>query len=76
MTAAVVWPRSDIGGEGIVGFVDGSTVPEEAIRERCAALMPVYMVPRRVILLDEMPLNTSGKIDKVALVKHLEAEGT
>ncbi len=38
--------------------------------------MPVYMVPRRVILLDEMPLNTSGKIDKVALVKHLEAEGT
>lgn len=74
VVAAVVWPRSKIGGEGIVGFVQGVSVAEEVIRERCAAMVPVYMVPRRIIVLDEMPLNTSGKIDKVSLVKLLETE--
>jgi acyl-CoA synthetase (AMP-forming)/AMP-acid ligase II len=32
-----------------------------------AAVLPVYMVPRRIIALDAFPTNTNGKIDRKAL---------
>jgi amino acid adenylation domain-containing protein len=76
LVAAVAWPRTTFGSDGVVGFVCGSEKPEDTIRERCAALVPVYMVPRRVIILDEMPINTSGKIDRAALVAQLEGGTT
>lgn len=74
LVAVLAWPRSDRGAEGVVGFVCGSTLPEREIQERCAELMPSFMVPRRVIELEAMPLNTSGKTDKKALLEMLEAE--
>jgi D-alanine--poly(phosphoribitol) ligase subunit 1 len=76
LAAAVAWPVTAMGGDGIVGFVCGANGTEDTIRERCAALLPTYMVPRRVVLLADMPINSSGKIDKRSLVERLDVGET
>jgi len=48
-------------------------VAKQEILKRCRELLPTPMVPRRLIELDEMPTNTSGKVDRKALRAMLEA---
>ena len=38
-----------------------------AVRSRLSAWLPEYMVPRHIVVLDEFPLTSSGKIDRKAL---------
>lgn len=39
---------------------------------RFKTVLPEYMIPKRIIRLDKMPLNPNGKIDRVLLMKELE----
>ncbi|MDX2417566.1 MAG: hypothetical protein QNK19_08915 [Xanthomonadales bacterium] len=39
-----------------------------------ASRLPSYMLPRRIIRLDSMPLNASGKIDRNAIVALLDQD--
>ena len=38
-----------------------------AVRQRLSAWLPDYMVPAQIVVLDEFPLTSSGKIDRKAL---------
>ncbi|KAI5367209.1 putative alpha/beta hydrolase-1, AMP-dependent synthetase/ligase, Condensation domain, AMP-binding [Septoria linicola] len=42
---------------------------ERRVRKALKAYLPSYMVPRRVTVLDEMPLNANGKVDRKQLAK-------
>lgn len=46
-----------------------SEIDEKAIRDYLLKCLPSYMVPQRFILLEELPLNHSGKVDKARLPK-------
>ena len=69
---AVGWPRTASGAGGIVAFVQGTTMDGPSVRAAVAQVLPVYMVPRDVRVLDELPLTRNGKIDRVALLQSLE----
>lgn len=46
--------------------------PSKTIIKDCKEELQFYMVPNKVIMVDEMPLNKNGKIDRVSLKKGLE----
>jgi non-ribosomal peptide synthetase component F len=69
---ALGWPRTDAGAAAITAFAAGTEADPELLREALAKLLPEYMVPRRIHLLDAIPLNANGKFDRGALVKLLE----
>jgi acyl-CoA synthetase (AMP-forming)/AMP-acid ligase II len=68
---AVGWPFEDGVAQGIVAFVAGDDPSPEAIIEAARELLPDYMAPKEVHVVDEMPLNANGKVDRRALRERL-----
>ncbi|MFE6687509.1 amino acid adenylation domain-containing protein [Streptomyces sp. NPDC057743] len=59
---------ADEGGKHLVGYavLDGDT-DAERIRAALAARLPDYLRPDDLVVLDRLPLNANGKVDKAAL---------
>jgi len=54
----------------LVGYVvmdEGVEADVDRLREHLRRQLPGYMVPHRILVLDEMPRTTSGKLDRRAL---------
>lgn len=73
LVGSVAWPLVDGMARGIVSFVGLSGLSAEQVIDAMKSRVPPYMVPNRVVALVEMPLNTSGKVDRRALRQMLEA---
>lgn len=71
--AAVAWPASAGSASGIVGFAVGAALEGPAIREALRAKLPAYMVPAAIHLIETLPLNSNGKVDRKALFADLDA---
>ncbi|MFF3089795.1 amino acid adenylation domain-containing protein [Streptomyces nojiriensis] len=65
-SAAVVVREDTPGVKRLVGYVTGP-VEGAALREALASVLPDYMVPAAVVVLDSLPTNVSGKLDRGAL---------
>ena len=74
---AVVLCHEDALGEILVAYATrsdaGGEVVSTSLRTWLAERLPSYMVPTALVLLDELPLNPSGKVDRRALAA-LEAD--
>ncbi|EPR4994504.1 AMP-binding protein [Vibrio navarrensis] len=47
---------------------------QEDILERCRQALPSYMVPDTVVFLQQLPMNSSGKLDRRAITEQLTAK--
>ncbi|MFJ3517038.1 amino acid adenylation domain-containing protein [Streptomyces sp. NPDC090131] len=65
-SAAVVVREDTPGVKRLVGYVTGPVEPA-ALRKALAAGLPEYMVPAAVVVLNSLPTNVSGKLDRGAL---------
>ncbi|MGW4356405.1 amino acid adenylation domain-containing protein, partial [Nocardia sp. NPDC004582] len=65
--AVVVLAKDTTGADCLVGYISGDQLDAEAVLEHARTLLPSYMVPAHVAVLDEMPLTTVGKLDRTAL---------
>lgn len=63
--ACTVVRETAAGNRVLVGYVAGEAAPE-AVRGALAELVPASLVPL-VVCLDELPMATSGKVDRAAL---------
>lgn len=54
----------------------GCELAPGALREHLAGLLPDYMLPRRVLHFSDLPMNTSGKIDRPAVRRLVETRLT
>lgn len=70
--AVVAWPVADGSAQGLVGFCS-SPLSADAITAALFETLPRYMVPGAIHILDSLPVNTSGKIDRGALRARLDA---
>ncbi|MEV6340616.1 non-ribosomal peptide synthase/polyketide synthase [Nocardia vinacea] len=68
---AVVVARDSDSGKRLVGYVVPAVaevgVDTVAVREFAAARLPEYMVPAALVVLEALPLNPNGKVDRKAL---------
>ncbi|MGC1853125.1 MAG: condensation domain-containing protein, partial [Solirubrobacterales bacterium] len=69
-TAAVV-AREDVPGhKHLVGYAvpnPGTTPQPQELRNHVAERLPAFMVPNTIVLLDALPLNERGKVERSAL---------
>jgi non-ribosomal peptide synthetase component F len=71
---ALGWPMQDGVAQAIVCFVVGGALEPAAIRRALRERVPSHMVPSTVHSLASLPLTTSGKLDRRALLERLAAE--
>ena len=55
------------GDNHLVAYVQSSTVKEDELYSDCQSHLPPQMVPSLFIILDKLPLNANGKIDRKLL---------
>ena len=69
VTAAVVVPRDVEGYPRLVAYaiVDTPAVDASTIRTRLRAALPDYLVPSHIVLVADLPLTRSGKLDRAQL---------
>ncbi|CAF1595646.1 unnamed protein product, partial [Adineta steineri] len=51
----------------LVAYVQSSHVNEDEIRQNCQSHLPPHMIPSVFIILDKLPLNQNGKVDRKQL---------
>ncbi|QBD76783.1 D-alanine--poly(phosphoribitol) ligase [Ktedonosporobacter rubrisoli] len=70
--AAIGWPLEEGQPRGIVAFVSGCNMQASELLQRIKRFLPNYMHPQAIYVLECMPYNANGKIDRAALHKLLE----
>ncbi|HYW09013.1 MAG TPA: condensation domain-containing protein, partial [Longimicrobium sp.] len=59
----------------LVGYIVGEGLSVEALREGLRGVLPEYMVPGALVVLDALPLTVNGKVDRARLPEVGEGEG-
>ncbi|MEK8145368.1 hypothetical protein NKH18_40155 [Streptomyces sp. M10(2022)] len=70
--AAVTVREDRPGSRRLVGYAvpeSGIVLDQEELRRFVMAALPAYTVPSAYVVLDELPLSPSGKVDRGALPK-------
>lgn len=73
LVAVVAWPMQHGSAQGLIAFVAHAIPDQSQVKELLRHRLLAYMVPRRIIPIERMPLNLNGKVDRKALVAMLDA---
>jgi acyl-CoA synthetase (AMP-forming)/AMP-acid ligase II/acyl carrier protein len=73
--ACVVSRREASGHTGLVAYLElaGPTQDVQHVKDHLASRVPAFMMPASVVVLETMPLLSSGKIDVDALTRRVDA---
>ncbi|HMA80361.1 MAG TPA: non-ribosomal peptide synthetase, partial [Candidatus Binatia bacterium] len=77
--AVVVSENHGVKGDRLVAYVvakDKRVARSKSWRARLKTLLPEYMIPAQFVVLDRLPLNAGGKVDRRALPGAKNAPGT
>ena len=55
------------GDDHLIAYVQSSNIDEKQLREHCQSHLPPHMIPSIFIILEKLPLNANGKIDRKLL---------
>jgi len=67
-------PKWDERPVALVILVDGSDITTELILEHCTEIFAKWQLPDDVIFVDQIPLTSTGKIDKKTIRAQLEEQ--
>ena len=69
---AVVLPRGEGAALHLIAFVRGAGAEPEQLRRALTQRLPAYMIPSRIVVVDELPTTEVGKLDVGRLLLQLE----
>ena len=69
---AIGWPTTESGAHGIEVFLETDEFDTRTLATQLKENLPVYMLPRDILVLRRFPLNANGKYDRKALRLILE----
>jgi long-chain acyl-CoA synthetase len=75
--AAVAALQDEVRGEEVIAFAvpaSNAKLTERDILSRCRQVLVPYKVPRRVVLVDSIPRNETGKILRKALLELVDVK--
>jgi D-alanine--poly(phosphoribitol) ligase subunit 1 len=73
--AAVIYQRTNTAYGKLIGFVASKMeINESSLLVDLALLVPDYMLPSRVIVLQDLPKNPNGKVDRQELLAHIQKQ--
>ena len=55
------------GEDHLIAYVQSSNINEKELREYCQSHLPPHMIPSIFIILEKLPLNANGKVDRKVL---------
>ncbi|RSZ29427.1 non-ribosomal peptide synthetase, partial [Variovorax sp. 553] len=64
---AVVVANEGPVGTRLVGYVSGNGIDTAVLKQKLGEALPDYMVPSVLVVLEALPLNANGKVDRKAL---------
>merc|ERR1711998_365208 len=67
VTECVVIAEGSGAGMRLVAFVSPKTVDVASIAKSASVKLPAYMMPSRILAIDEWPRGSTGKVDRKAL---------
>jgi thioesterase domain-containing protein/acyl carrier protein len=68
VTQAAATVHHSPAGDRLIAYIGGVPQPDSTVvRRQLCAWLPDYMVPAEIVVLEEFPLTSSGKIDRKAL---------
>ena len=70
---AFALPHDKLGEEVAAAVVlsDGSSLDEAGVREHASSTLAAFKVPRKVLILDELPKGATGKVVRIGLAEKL-----
>ncbi len=60
------------GGNEICIFLENYSGPTSEIQKKLPDILPYYMIPSKIKIVNEFPVNSSGKTDRIKLLQSLE----
>jgi amino acid adenylation domain-containing protein len=66
--AAVTLCGTALRQKQLVAYVTPASMDQQSVLRGCISKLPIYMVPTTIVCLDELPMTSSGKIDRLALL--------
>ena len=66
--AVIPTPVNSISYENTAAFIVAKNINTEFLKKELLEKLPPYMVPNQYVILDNMPLNSNGKIDRNQLI--------
>ena len=72
VAVAMGWDERAATASYLVAFISAEEVNVNAVRSRLHEVLPSFAVPRRIMAVPHMPLNTNGKVDRKALRAMME----
>ncbi|CAF4112777.1 unnamed protein product, partial [Rotaria magnacalcarata] len=53
--------------EHLIAYIQSASINEKELHEHCRLRLPPFMIPSMFIVLDQLPMNMNGKIDRKSL---------
>lgn len=74
LVSVLPWPIQNGTAAGLIAFVTNCSLTDADVKAGMKKRLPPYMVPRKILRMDTLPLSANGKVDRKRLREFLDKQ--